>query len=297
MALLFLIYKGVLMIHPIKSIALIAALSVTLSACGEKKATGQSDVAVKVNGEAISVTELEDKMRQLGHLRGAQKITVSESVIKSQIDMELLRQAAVKESLDADKSIRARLAESNRLILATAYLEKKMAAIAKPGEAEVKAYFNQHPERYAERKQYDLQELRIQTRPDNAAQIREKLGSGKSSKEFVRWMKGKKIPYIAQQIVTSADQMPEEILQKLKNIKSGEAIAIDGKDQLNVIFVTAVKSQPVTLEQASQQIVKALDDRRKRDGMNDMLKQLREKAKIEYVPPYTANGIAVSGNE
>jgi len=285
------------MIHPIKSIALIAALSVTLSACGEKKATGQSDVAVKVNGEAISVTELEDKMRQLGHLRGAQKITVSESVIKSQIDMELLRQAAVKESLDADKSIRARLAESNRLILATAYLEKKMAAIAKPGEAEVKAYFNQHPERYAERKQYDLQELRIQTRPDNAAQIREKLGSGKSSKEFVRWMKGKKIPYIAQQIVTSADQMPEEILQKLKNIKSGEAIAIDGKDQLNVIFVTAVKSQPVTLEQASQQIVKALDDRRKRDGMNDMLKQLREKAKIEYVPPYTANGIAVSGNE
>jgi hypothetical protein len=29
--------------------------------------------------------------------------------------------------------------------------------------------------------------------------------------------------------------------------------------------------------------------------MNDMMKQLREKAKIEYVPPYTANGMTVSG--
>lgn len=285
------------MFHSIKLFALIAVLSVALTACGDKKAAGQSDVAVKVNGEEISVAELEDKMRQLGHLSGAQNISVSESMIKSKIDMELLRQAAMKEKMDADKTIHARLADSNRLILASAYLEKQMAAIAKPGEPEVKAYFEQHPERFADRKQYDLQELIIQTRPDNGAQIKEKLGSGKSFKMFVRWLKENKIPNNGQQMVRSSDQIPEEILQKLKNLKTGEAMVIDGKSQLNVIFVSAVKSQPVTLEQASPMIVKTLDDKRKRDGMNDMIKQLREKAKIEYVPPYTANGVAASGNE
>ena len=285
------------MFHSIKLLALIAVLGVALAACGEKKTTGQADVAVKVNGETISVAELEDKMRQLGPLSGEQNSSVSASTIKSKIDMELLRQAAVKDKLDADKRIHARLAESNRLILATAYLEKQMAAVAEPGEAEVKAYFQQQPERFADRKQYDLQELLIQTKPDNEAQIKEKLGNGKNFKAFVRWLKEQKIPNNGQQLVTSTDQIPDEILQKLKNIKPGEAIAFDGKNQLNVIFISAMKPQPVTLEQASPMIVKALDDKHKLDGMNDMLKQLRETAKIEYVPPYTANGMAVAGSE
>jgi len=38
-------------------------------------------------------------------------------LIKSQIDMELLRQAAVKDKLDTDEMLHARLAESNRFIL------------------------------------------------------------------------------------------------------------------------------------------------------------------------------------
>jgi peptidyl-prolyl cis-trans isomerase C len=203
----------------------------------------------------------------------------------------------VKDKLDADKSISARLAESNRFILATAYLEKQMAAIPKPNEAEVKAYFDQHPERYAERKQYDLQDLRIQTGPDNAAQIKEKLGNGKNVKAFVRWLNEKKIVNSGQQLVATGDQMSEEILQKLQSVKPGEAIAIDGKDQLDVILVNAVQPQPVTLVQATPTIEKMLDAKHKQEVMSDMMKQLREKAKIEYVPPYTANGMTVSGSE
>jgi EpsD family peptidyl-prolyl cis-trans isomerase len=285
------------MIHSGKLMVLVAVLGVALTACGVKKNTDHADVAVKVNGEAITSVELQDNARQHTQIRSGQEVSVPGDVIKSQIDMELLRQAAVKDKLDADKLISARLAESNRFILATAYLEKQMAAIAKPGEAEIKAYFDQHPDRYAERKQYDLQELRIQTGPDNAAKIRKKLGSGKNFKAFVRWLNEKKIQNNGQQLVVTADQMPEEILQKLESIKPGEAITIDGKDQLNVILVNAVKPQPVTLEQASPMIEKMLDKKHKQDGMNDMMKQLREKAKIEYVPPYTANGMTVSGNQ
>ena len=285
------------MIHSGKLMVLVAVLGVALTACGVKKNTDHADVAVKVNGEAITSVELQDNARQHTQIRSGQEVSVPGDVIKSQIDMELLRQAAVKDKLDADKLISARLAESNRFILATAYLEKQMAAIAKPGEAEIKAYFDQHPDRYAERKQYDLQELRIQTGPDNAAKIRKKLGSGKNFKAFVRWLNEKKIQNNGQQLVVTADQMPEEILQKLESIKPGEAITIDGKDQLNVILVNAVKPQPVTLEQASPMIEKMLDKKHKQDGMNGMMKQLREKAKIEYVPPYTANGMTVSGNQ
>ena len=283
------------MIHTNKLMVIVAVLSVALTACGAKKTADHADVAVKVNGEAITSVELQDNARQHAQIINGQEVSVSGAIIKSQIDMELLRQAAVKDKLDADKMISARLAESNRFILATAYLEKHMAAIPKPGEAEVKAYFEQHPERYAERKQYDLHELRIQTGPDNAAQIRKKLGNGKNFKAFVRWLNEKKIPNNGQQLLATTDQIPEEILQKLKSIKPGEAIAIDGKGQLDVIFLTAVKPQPVTLAQAAPMIEKVLDAKHKQDGMNDMIKQLREKAKIEYVPPYTANGMTVSG--
>jgi peptidyl-prolyl cis-trans isomerase C len=274
---------------------MLVAMSIALTACGVKKTAEQADVAVRVNGEAITSVELQDKARQLNRLDGTGQVSVPAGMMQSKIDMELLRQAAVKDKLDADKSISARLAESNRFILATAYLQKQMAAIAKPGEAEIKAYFEQHPERYAERKQYDLQELRIKTGPENAAQIRKKLGNGKNFKAFVRWLNENKIPNNGQQLVVTADQMPEEILQKLQGIKPGEAIAIDGKNQLDVILVNAMKPQPVTLEQAAPMIGKMLDAKHKQDAMNEMLKQLREKAKIEYVPPYTENGMTASG--
>jgi EpsD family peptidyl-prolyl cis-trans isomerase len=274
--------------------ALIALLSVLLSACGEKTAAGPA--AVKVNGESITAAELEHHMKQYPHLQGERKNEVMSRLLKAKIDMELLRQAALKDRLDADEAVRLSLADANRLILANAYLQKQRAAVAKPDASEVKAYYDQHPERFAERKVYDLRELAIQTIPENETGIRAKLGDGTKFDDFVRWLREKKIAHSDQQAVVATEQMREDIVQKLKTIRAGETVTLQDKNRMTVVLVNAVQAQPLTLEQASPAIEEDLYSKRRKETVDSMMKQLHEQASIEYVAPYGAKGTAATGD-
>jgi peptidyl-prolyl cis-trans isomerase C len=270
-----------------KAPVLIALLVLLLTACGEKKAMGPA--AVMVNDEPISVAEVDDRMERLGQSRSAGH-RVSGKMIESMVEKELLRQAAVKEKLDEDARVRASLAEASRMILASAYMQKQIAAVPKPGEAEVKEYFNQHPERFADRKVYTLQELTIQTSPDTAKGIKAKLDAGATLDEFMRWLNEKKIENSNRQRVTSSDRMLEEVAQKFKTAKVGEAITLADNDHLTVLFVTAMEPEPLTLEQASAKIERLIYNKSLVERTENAIKQLREQAKIEYVPPYTEHG-------
>jgi peptidyl-prolyl cis-trans isomerase C len=271
-----------------KLFALAALLGVLLAACGEKKA--EVPAAMKVNGEPISVAEMEHRLERFGQ-SARRGHTVTGKMIKMMIDKELLRQAALRERLDEDPRVHASLAEANRMILASAYMEKQIAAIPQPSEAEVKDYFNQHPERFADRKVYTLQELTIQASPDTAAEIKEKLGAGSNYDEFLRWLEGKKITSQSQEIVTSSERMREEVAKKFQGAKLGEAITLADNNQLSVLFITAIQSQPLTLEQAAPMIKSFIYNKSISERTENAIKQLREKAKIEYVPPYTEHGI------
>jgi EpsD family peptidyl-prolyl cis-trans isomerase len=275
--------------HFPKMLALTAVLSMVLTACGEKKEVGHA--ALKINGEVITAAEMERQMEESGQSPNSGG-GITGKMMKSMIDKELMRQAAIKEKLDTDENVRASLASANRMILATAYMQKQMTAIGKPTEAEVGQYFKQHPDFFAERKLYDLQEVVIKGNPANGAEIRAKLAGGINLKDFVHWLEEKKIPHDNQQFSASSDQMREEIAKKFKDAHVGQAITLDDKNQISALFVNAVQTQPVTLAQASPLIMKRLFNTRMSEGMESKIKQLHEQAKIEYVPPFTENGRA-----
>ncbi|HYP68112.1 MAG TPA: EpsD family peptidyl-prolyl cis-trans isomerase [Thiobacillaceae bacterium] len=278
--------------HLPKMLAFAAVLSVMLAACGEKKDAGH--VAMKINGEAVTAADLERQLEESG-MPPNPASGISGTTMQTIIDKELLRQAAIKENLDKDEHVRASLSAANRMILATAYMHKQIEAIGKPTEAEVSGYFNEHPEFFADRKQYDLQDVIIKGKPANGAEIKAKVAGGMNLKDFLRWLDEKKIPYTSQQISASSDQMREEMAKRFRDIHSGQATTLEDENQMSVLFVNAVQPQPVTLAQASPTIMKRLASKRMGEAMQNKLEQLRDQAKIEYVAPYTANGSAGAG--
>ncbi len=280
--------------HPGKLTVLTLCMGMFLGACGEKHAA-QGPSAMKINGQAISVAEVESKAQQYAHLSPTQKQTAMASILKSMADTEILRQAAVQEKLDSDAMVQGRIAESNRLILATAYLEKKMAAVAQPTEAEVKAYYDQNRDRYAERKMFDLQEVNYRAPADAVAEINTKLTPGGKSSDLVALLQKKNAAHNEQQLVVASDKIPDPILQKLRAAHAGDIINLPEKDKTIVLFINSVTPQPLTLAQAAPFISNQLYSTRKSGTMETMLKQLRDKAKIEYVPPYTAMGNTTPG--
>ncbi|MGA7951413.1 MAG: peptidyl-prolyl cis-trans isomerase [Thiobacillaceae bacterium] len=276
-----------------KLLLLVAVLSLSLPACSNKKhpeALGQ--VAVKVNGQPVMAADF----GMMSGLAGAgQMLPVPATDMKLMVDLELMRQAAVEFGLDQDKEIRARIDalpkdSSPRKTLALAYINKQMSSIPAPTEAEVSAFFNSNPARFAERKHYELEACSIKLPAGKEAEIKAQLGKSKKFEDFERWLKAKKIKHASVPVSVISDQADDRLLQKLKDVPVGGSVVEGGKDQMTVTFVRDMQKVPLTLDQARPQIMKTLMDNRKAERYQNMVKELRDKAKIEYVPPFTEKG-------
>ena len=249
----------------------------------------EAKVGVKVNGQAIGVAELEAKS---GHdPSGKPKQGLTEARMKQMVDMELLRQAAVESNLDKDEAIRAKIAISIRTILAMAYMEKQLGAVANPSEAEISDFYNKNPARFAERKIYEIHEFNIQAPPGKASEIRAQLGKGVKVQEFEQWLKANNIPHSGSPLSVSAERLPDDVLQKLKEVPVGGTMVLGGDEQMNAVFVLAEQKQPISLAEAKPAVAMMLTEKRKQESLDNAMKQVRDKAKIEYVPPYTEKGL------
>lgn len=276
--------------HPGRISMLAAALALLLTACGEKPATTATAAAMKVNGETIGVAEVEAKLQSYAHLPVAQKQSVTATVLTSFVDSELLRQAALRDKLDDDAALQARLAGVTRLILANAYIEKTLAAVAKPGAAEIKAYYDQHPDRFAQRKLYELRELVVLGSPAVLAEVDAKAAGIKDLGKLSAWLLEKKLPYNEQPLSVTSEKVLESVLEKLRATRGGEIIRLPGEGKMTVLLVSKVEAQPLALEQASDMIASQLFEQRQGEAMKTAMKTLRDKAKIEYLPPYQVYG-------
>jgi EpsD family peptidyl-prolyl cis-trans isomerase len=284
-----------------KLLVLVTVASLSLSACTDKKSTDAAEsmpagstVGVKVNGQPISVAELNAKS---GHDPSGKKLGISEDRLKQMVDMELLRQAAVESKLDQDENVRAKIAISARTILAMAYMEKQLGAIAEPTEAEINDFYNNNPARFAERKIYEVHEFNLQAPPGKAAEIRTQLGKGIKPEAFEQWLSARNIPHTGSPLSVSADRLPDEVLQKLRNVPVGGATVLGGDEQMNVVFVLATQTQPISLAEAKPAVAAMMTEKRKQETLDNAMKRLRDKAKVEYVAPYSEKGLAVENEK
>ncbi len=277
-----------------KLLLLAAVVGLSLPACGNKKhpeALGQ--VAVTVNGQPIMAADFGVSPG----LGGGDPVLrpVSSSELKDMVNLELLRQAAVESGLDQDKEIRARIAAlpedlSPRKTLASAYINKQYSAIPAPTEAEVSAYYNGNPAKFAERKHYEVQTCVIRPADGREAKIKAQLGKSKKSDAFERWLNATSIKHGCVRFTVDSDRADEELLRKLSEIPVGGNAVEDSKDQMVIDFVRAMHNDSLTPDQAKPQIMKTLMDKKETAAFASMIKQMRDKAKIEYVPPYTKDG-------
>jgi len=269
---------------------LLAAISLALSGCGEKKpeTVSTAPAALHVNGQAILNAEIQSKYAM--HSGGNDSLKpVSAQAMESLVNMELMRQAAVQGKLDNDEQIRAKVLNSMRSILATAYMEQLLSSVTKPSDAEISAHFSKHPERYAARKQYAVQEFKIQANSAQKDQIKAQLGQLKNLDQFDTWLKQSNIPHQSNplSVMTSSGTC-------WSSTTWPPTVVLYQQVPLLVIFLISEQRQPATLEQVAQLIGNTLFEQRRKDALEGAIKQLRDNAKIEYAAPYTEQGLQVA---
>ncbi len=267
---------------------LLAALMVVLAGCGGK--TGAESpagpVAAKVNGEAIDAHSVEAQLAKVGLKDSAQSQEAANQMLNVLLEQRLLAQQARKSGLDKDAAVNDAVQAAERQVLAQAYIDKITVNAAKPTDAEVKDYYDKHPELFSERRIYRLQELQIQVNPENVGAVKARLSNGANLNELVEWLKSQNIPTRGAQSVKPAEQLPLELAARLHPLKDGQAITLENPRQFTVLAITGSQTQPLTLDQAHALIERFLLTMHKRDMAKADLDKLRAAAKIEYVAPY-----------
>jgi len=275
---------------------LLSVLIFALAGCNEKTGADASpgQVAAKVNGEEINARSVEAALTKAGVKDPAQDS--ANLVLNALLEQRLFLQQAKKDGLEKDAKVKEALQAAERQVLAQAYIDKVTANAAKPSDSEIAEYYGKHPELFAERRIYRLQEIMIQVGPENAAAVKARLSNGANLNDLAQWLKSQNIPARGVQSVKSAEQLPLELVAKLHPLKDGQAITLENPKQITILAITASQSQPLLREQAKPAIERILLTGHKREMAKAELGKLRAAAKIEYVAPYAEVKAATAGH-
>lgn len=267
--------------------AMAASAVLLLAGCGDKKKDRvASQTAVKVNKEEITVHQINYVLQQQRGLKPEQAEAASRQILERLIDQELALQKATELKLDREPRVMQQLEAAKREIVARAYLDKVGEAASKPAADEVAKYYEANPALFKDRRIYSLQEIAIEAKPEQIAQLRAQLGSAKNISEFVEYLKANDFRFSGNQAVRPAEQLPLASLGTFAAMKDGQALLNAVPTGAQVIVLAGSRSQPVTLEQATPAIEQFLMNERKRDIIAKDVKAMRDAAAIEYVGKY-----------
>ncbi|MFZ6749588.1 EpsD family peptidyl-prolyl cis-trans isomerase [Undibacterium sp. Ren11W] len=262
----------------------LAMAMICLAACGSKEKPASQSLVV-VNGQEITVHQINDElMRSNVQIPPEQKELASKQLLESLIDRQLLQGQAVKDKIDRDPAVMQAIERSKSQIVAQAYLQKRLAANAKPTKDEIQAYFNQHPEIFAQRKIFNMSQLII-AKNDFSNELKILIGESKSLDDISTWFTVHKVEFVRNKMVKNSSEMPLELVAKLQGMKKGQLMVVEEGDRSVLVTVNDVKEVPVTLEIAEPQIGQFLLDQSIKLASLAELARLRSDAKIEYLTP------------
>lgn len=275
-------------------ISVLAGLSLAITGCVDQKKTSTqkdtSPVVAKVNGTPFTEQQVNATVQRIANLDKSRTREASIQVVRSLVDQEVLVQQAQKDKLDRDPKVMELLDAARRQVLAQAYMEKKLGPVTPPTAAEVTAFYNRHPELFAQRKVYRLQEVAIKAPPSEHESIRAQLANSKSLNEFAAWLKTKNYPVSGTQEVKAAEQLPAPLLAKLKDMPDGRATVVPTPESLIILVLAGSQPQPVTEAQAKPAIERLVQAQKRQDAAKQELDRLKAAAKIEYFGAYSEAG-------
>lgn len=275
-----------------KSVSLLLsalAIALPLAACGDKSdAKAATQVAAKVNGAEISVHQINALLAKANGVTSENAPRARKEVLDRLIEQQIAVEQAVARKLDRNPDVLLSIEAARRDILARSYLEQVAAAQPKTSDEEIKRYYDEHPDLFAKRRIYSLQELAIQKNGASLEELKGLVSSGKSLEEIAGWLKNKGIPARGNSGIRPAEQLALEVLPKVAQIKDGQTVLIDGPQQAYVMHVAASQAAPVDAAAAKPLIQQFLQNQRNAKAVAEEMKKLKDGAKIEFVGDFAA---------
>lgn len=253
----------------------------SITACGSKEKTG-GQTLVRVNGKEITILQINDELKRAA-IQANQQEAATRQLLESLIDQQLIIEEAMRNKIHRSPEVIQEIERAKAQIIEQAYLKSIVSRSAAPSASEIKDYYLQHPEFFAERKQFDMQQLIIPTSAINE-ELKSIMASADSLDKIVSWLNRHNVRYARGQLSRSASDLPEQIMSKINKLHKGQLFVVkEGKNSL-LNFIVNIKSSPVTINDAAPQIEQHLSNKKSLEVVEAETAHLRSLAKIDYSP-------------
>lgn len=257
------------------------ALALALPGCG-KKATGQ--VAALVNGDEITLQEVNAELGSARIPDGAEKAKARSALIQRLIDKRLVEQEAKAAGLDRDPDYLIRQRQLNQALLIELYAKRAQDTLRVPDQAEITKFITEHPTSFAGRTIYTVDQLRFPP-PTDAATLNG-LRDLHSMNAVSTYLAGKGIKAERGTGKIDSAQVPAPLLKQVMAVAPGEPFIVPTPQGVVASVIVGREAAPLSAVQAQPLAVRMIRAQALDDVLQQRLKDARAKAKISYQPGF-----------
>ncbi|MGN7998722.1 EpsD family peptidyl-prolyl cis-trans isomerase [Sphingomonas sp. 22176] len=266
-----------------------AAAALAVSGCGSKDGKlDKGQVVASVDGDEITIFELNAEVQASQVPPGTDRKVAEQLALQRIIERKILSKVAREQKLDKTPAFLIQERRADELILTTMLRDKIAGGIAQPTEAEITQYQAAHPERFAQRKIYSIDQI-VFPAPNSADKYKQ-FAPLKTLDQLAAKLTadGTQFRRAPTQLDTAA--LPPEIAGKIAALPAAEMFILPTQQGLTANVITATTVQPLPADQAHELALNALRNERFSKAadaqLNDRLKKAR--ATVKYQPGYQA---------
>lgn len=268
-------------------ILLAVSVALLLSGCG-KKAEGQT-VAI-VNNDEITTNELNAEIANANMGDNVDKKAATARVLQTLIDRRLLTQQAASDGLDKSPEYLNRQRRMNEDLLIGMLASRQMNTAQLPSAADVTKMQESRPQTFAKREFWNLDQLKYATPTD--AGVQKRIADTKTLVELATVLGQAGIPFERGRNRLDTAIIPTPIYGRIATAGPGEPFIVPAGAQTVASAVMSREPAPLAGNEAQQAAVNLIRREANAKFMDDRLKALRQKAKIDYKTGFGPNAPA-----
>ena len=272
-----------------RAVALVCTVvALVTAACSQGQHGADNAPVARVGDETISEAELQQALAAMRPVDADHALDLRGEAVNALIDERLLSRAARAEKLDEAPEVRLAIDAAARRILNEAYLARRYKDLKPPSAAEIDEYYYSHPELFAKRRIYHMQDVSLVLPVQRLGEVESRIKQSRDLGEFQAWLKMQGIASHTHEKVRPAEQIAKPLLEQLKALQNGQVIVeVRGKNRIRIVHLVSSEPRPLSPEEARGAIVDVLAERARKARLASEIAVLRRDEKIEYVQGFS----------